>query len=106
MDQWQDVGIGISMIDFPEQYRWLVAGITGSGKSYFVGWLAEQLYQQDKRWIILDTDTRNHVGLIALRKAKLLKIRPGFSYDFWRLAEIDNPVIVLPTESYLRKKKV
>ncbi len=94
------------MMDFPEQFRWLVAGITGSGKSYFVGYLAEQLYFESRRWIILDTDTRNHIGLIALKKVKLLKIKPGVSYDFWKLAEMQNPVLVIPSEGYLRKEGV
>ena len=95
-----------AVIDFPDQFRWLVAGITGSGKSYFVGWLAEQLYEQDRRWIILDTDPKNHIGLIALRKVKLLKIKSGLTYDWWKVAEADYPLLVIPTEGFLRKNGV
>jgi hypothetical protein len=34
----------------------------GGGKSYFVGWMAEKLYEARKRFIILDTKTKNHIA--------------------------------------------
>lgn len=66
----------------------LIAAPTGAGKSYFVGYLVEQLYQAQKPFIILDTKSRNHLGLITLAGLKRLQIRNGAKYDFQRLVKI------------------
>ena len=94
------------MIEFPESFRWLIAGPTGSGKSYFAGWIAEKLHDLEKRFIVLDTDTKNHYGLVQLKKVKLLRIKPGYDYDFWKVANIRDSVLVVPTEAFLLKKGV
>jgi len=85
------------MIDLESNVHRLIAAPTGAGKSYFVGWLAEQLYERGKRWIILDTKTRNHIGLISLKKVKLLKIKPDTAYNFWKLTDYDY-ILCIPTE--------
>ncbi len=85
------------MIDIESNVHRLVSAPTGAGKSYFVGWMAERLYEKGKRWIILDTKTRNHIGLLALPKVKLLKIKPHTNYNFWRLIDHDF-IVCIPTE--------
>lgn len=74
----------------------LVYGNTGSGKSYFAGWLIEQAYDDDRRFIILDTKVKNHIGLVALPGVKLLKIKPGTRYNWKKLLEFDK-VLIIPT---------
>lgn len=64
----------------------LIAAPTGAGKSYFVGWLAELLYSARRPFVILDTKTKNHIGLIGLKDVRRLQIRPGVRYDFRKLA--------------------
>ncbi|ADN37060.1 ATPase [Methanolacinia petrolearia DSM 11571] len=62
----------------------MIAGGTGSGKSHFTGLLIEEDYKQKQPFIILDTKTRNHIGLAALKQVKTLQIKPGYSYNFER----------------------
>ncbi|MEM2191963.1 MAG: DUF87 domain-containing protein [Archaeoglobaceae archaeon] len=76
----------------------LVAGATGSGKSYFVGFVIEKLYEEDRNFIILDTKTKNHIGLITLKNVKLLKIKPQIRYDFKKLLDFDQ-ILCIPTKS-------
>lgn len=83
-------------IEIPEWSIDLVYGNTGSGKSYFVGWLIEQAYDQDRDFIILDTKTKNHVGLVQLRGVKLLKIKPGVRYNLRKVVDYDK-LLVIPT---------
>lgn len=74
----------------------LIAGPTGGGKSFFAGSHIESCYQEKKPLLIFDTKTKNHIGLMALKKMRLLKIKPGYSYDFERVLE--HPyVLVIPS---------
>ena len=72
------------MITLDDVHR-MIASPTGSGKSYFAGYLAEQLYFNNKRFITLDLKA-DHIGLLALKKVKLLKIKPNTQYDYFKLA--------------------
>lgn len=74
----------------------LIAGPTGSGKSYFVGYLVERLYAAEKPFIILDTKTKNHIGLIGLKGLKVVKIRPGAVYNWKKIAEYPY-LLLIPT---------
>lgn len=62
----------------------MIAAPTGGGKSYFTGSHVESTYQRRIPTLILDTKTRNHIGLVGLKKMKLLKIKPGVRYDYRR----------------------
>ena len=55
----------------------MIAAPTGGGKSYFVGAMIEQLYQQERPFIVLDTKTDNHIGLIELPGVKLFQVNPA-----------------------------
>jgi DNA helicase HerA-like ATPase len=55
----------------------MIAAPTGGGKSYFVGAMAEQLAAGKHPFIIFDTKTDNHVGLVEIPEVKLLKVNPG-----------------------------
>ncbi|WP_202320197.1 type IV secretory system conjugative DNA transfer family protein [Archaeoglobus neptunius] len=90
---------------FMKNAHMMVAAPTGGGKSYFVGWMAEKLYQAGRRFIILDTKTRNHIGLVALKKLKLLKIKPNTQYDYWKLINYDQ-VLCIPTERTKTKELI
>lgn len=83
-------------LDVLENVHRLIAASTGAGKSYFVGWLIEKLYAEKKPFIILDTKTRNHIGLIGLKGVKLLKIKPGARYDWQKLLEYPY-ILCIPT---------
>lgn len=80
----------------------LIYGNTGSGKSYFAGWLIEKAYEKGRRFIILDTKVRNHVGLVALKGVKLLKIKPGVRYDFPKVVDYDQ-LLIIPTKGLIGK---
>ena len=41
-------------LDLPGNFRWLIAGVTGSGKSYFTGFICEELRRQRRRFIVLE----------------------------------------------------
>ena len=62
-------------------YHRMIAAPTGGGKSYTVGAMVEELYDREIPFILLDTKTTNHVGLITLRDVKLLKISPKLDYS-------------------------
>lgn len=79
--------VGLVDLDVSQNVHRLIAAPTGAGKSYFLGWLIEKLYAEKKPFIILDTKTRNHIGLIGLKGVKLLKIKPGARYDWAKLLE-------------------
>jgi DNA helicase HerA-like ATPase len=74
----------------------LIAAPTGAGKSYFVGALAETLYEADMPFMVLDTKTKNHIGLIGLKGVKRLQIRPGAVYDFEKITD-QKALLCLPT---------
>lgn len=54
----------------------MIAAPTGGGKSFFVGMMVEELYRHKKPFIVLDTKTDNHRGLVALHDVKHLNINP------------------------------
>jgi len=80
----------------------LIYGNTGSGKSYFAGWLIEKAYEKGRRFIILDTKVKNHIGLVALKGVKLLKIKPGVRYDFSKVVDYDQ-LLIIPTKGLIGK---
>lgn len=84
------------VLDISQNVHRLIAAPTGAGKSYFVGFLVEKLYSEGKPFIILDTKTRNHIGLIGLKGLKLVKIRPGASYNWKKLVEYPY-LLLIPT---------
>lgn len=59
----------------------MIAAPTGGGKSYTVGAMVEELYDNEIPFILLDTKTVNHIGLIQLPEVKLLKITPRLNYS-------------------------
>lgn len=54
----------------------MIAAPTGGGKSYTVGAMVEELYDREIPFILLDTKTTNHIGLVKLPKLKQLDISP------------------------------
>ena len=76
------------MIDLhlDKQVHRMIAAPTGGGKSYFVGYMVEQLYEKHIPFIILDTKTENHIGLQTLPLVKVLDITPRRKYK--NLAEL------------------
>ena len=87
------------MISLDDVHR-MIASPTGAGKSYFAGFLAEKLYYNGKRFIILDLKA-DHIGLLALKKVKLLKIKPNTKYNYFKLASLvarGYSFIVVPTQ--------
>lgn len=88
----------MDLSDLSRPVHRLIAGPTGSGKSFFTGALVEQLDREKKRFIVLDTKTKNHFGLLALGDLKLIRIHPGRRYDFSRLVQYDR-VLVVPAET-------
>ncbi|GAB6102377.1 DUF87 domain-containing protein [Thermococcus atlanticus] len=94
--------MGILDVDLPPWSIDLIYGNTGSGKSYFAGWLVEQAWEKGRRFIVLDTKVKNHLGLVALRGVKLLKIKPGARYDFSRVVRIDQ-LVVVPTRGTISR---
>lgn len=83
-------------LDLSGSVHRLIAGPTGSGKSYFVGSLVEQLRREERPFIILDTKTKNHGGLISLPGVVRVVIRPGKSYNWDRLVKYPY-VLVVPS---------
>lgn len=59
----------------------MFAAPTGGGKSYFVGKCVEDLYAEKIPFILFDTKTENHNGLIELPEVKRLPIHPRVDYD-------------------------
>jgi len=55
----------------------MIAAPTGGGKSYFVGAMVEQLYAKERPFIIFDTKTDNHIGLVELPGVKLFQVNPA-----------------------------
>ena len=65
----------------------MIAAPTGGGKSYFVGYLVEQLYEKKIPFIILDTKTTNHIGLKTLPDVHYLQVHPRYRGRY-NLAEL------------------
>lgn len=83
-------------LDVSQNVHRLFAGPTGSGKSYFVGYMVEKLYAEGKPFIILDTKTKNHIGLVGLKGLKIIKIKPGATYNWKKIAEYPY-LLLIPT---------
>lgn len=83
-------------LDVSANVHRLIAGPTGSGKSYFVGFLVEKLYSEQKPFIILDTKTKNHIGLVGLKGLKIVKVKPNGVYDWKKLVEYPY-LLLIPT---------
>jgi len=81
--------MGAAGFDLSANVHRLIAAPTGAGKSYFVGYLIEQLYREKRPFVVLDTKTKNHIGLISLPGVKRLQIRAGLEYDYGRLVDYD-----------------
>lgn len=84
-------------IDFPNNFRWLIAGVTGSGKSYFTGFLCEELRRLRKRFIVLDTKKDNLRGLSELKDVHEVKVYPGKVYNWFKALSKDY-LIIYPSE--------
>lgn len=72
----------------------MFAAPTGAGKSYFVGACVEELYNKKMPFILMDTKTRNHIGLIELPEVKRLPINPKIDYDKVLPYLLDYPYII------------
>jgi DNA helicase HerA-like ATPase len=83
-------------LDVSANVHRLIAAPTGAGKSYFVGFLVEKLYAEQKPFIILDTKTKNHIGLVGLKGLKIIKIKPGATYNWKKIAEYPY-LLLIPT---------
>lgn len=58
----------------------MIAGPTGSGKSYFIGSAVEGLYDKKIPFMIFDTKTVNHIGLIELPELKKIRVSPSMEF--------------------------
>ena len=62
----------------------LIAGSSGTGKSYFAGGLFELLHQQKTPYVILDTKSQNHLGIWIgknrLKGLQLFRIFPDTNH--------------------------
>jgi len=94
--------VSLVEVEIPQWSIDLIYGNTGSGKSYFAGWLIEKAYEQNRRFIILDTKVKNHIGLVALKGVKLLKIKPGVRYNFSKIVNYDQ-ILVIPTKGLISR---
>lgn len=87
----------VARIDIPENFRWLTAGVTGSGKSYFTGYLCEEFRRKLRRFIVLDTKKDNLRGLAELDNVHEVKILPGKGYNWFRALSKDY-LVIYPSE--------
>jgi DNA helicase HerA-like ATPase len=85
------------MVELPDNFRWLIAGVTGSGKSYFTGYLMEEARRQLKRFIVLDTKKDNLRGLIQLKDVHGVQIYPNTAYNFFKVLTHDY-LVFYPSE--------
>lgn len=74
----------------------MVAAPTRAGKSYFIGTCIEQMYEQEKQFVVLDTKTTNHIGLQELPEVKKVQMRPGLHYNWEKLLDYDY-LLCVPT---------
>lgn len=77
-----------------EKYHNLIAGASGSGKSFAAGAIFEKLYLQKRPFVLFDTKQVNHLGLVELKNVKLLKIFPNKTYDFEKVLKNDYLVCI------------
>ena len=70
----------IEALEFDKPGHRMIAGPTGSGKSFLVGHGAETLYDQKIPFMIFDTKTVNHVGLIELPELKKIRVSPDMEF--------------------------
>ncbi|WP_297490291.1 ATPase [Thermococcus sp.] len=89
-------------VDIPSWLIDLIYGNTGSGKSYFAGWLVEQAWERGRRFIVLDTKVKNHIGLVQLKGVRLLKVIVGKRYNWRKLLDFDQ-VLVVPTRGTINR---
>ena len=77
----------------------LIAGSSGTGKSYFAGGLFEELDKRKTPYIILDTKSQNHLGIwigkTRLKNLKLLRIFPDTNHT------VEEYKTLLKTSPYL-----
>lgn len=88
--------IRMNDLEVSQNVHRLIAAPTGAGKSYFLGWLLEKLYDEKKPFVVLDTKTKNHIGLIGLKGVKLVRVKSGVRYDWKKLAQYPY-VLCIPT---------
>lgn len=74
----------------------MFAAPTRAGKSFFIGACAEQLYDKEHPFIILDTKTNNHIGLQELPKIKKIQMKPCLKYNWKKLVDYDY-LLCVPT---------
>lgn len=76
----------------------MIAAPTGGGKSYFVGYMVEQLYEKEIPFIIFDTKTENHIGLSMLPDVVVLHVSPKYKgkYNLRELMEY-NYILCVPS---------
>lgn len=76
----------------------LVASPTGGGKSYYVGFVVEQMYAARMPFIVLDTSDQNHIGLLKLKGVRILRIRKTENPDYSKI--LNHPYILcIPDEN-------
>ena len=92
------------MIDLQSPFKVFIVGRTGSGKSWLAGAIAEQLFDT-RRWLIFDFQSRNHLGLTAIRGVKLLVVKPNTQYDWKKLLTYDH-VVVVPDKHTTREELI
>jgi len=83
--------------DLPENFRWLIAGVTGSGKSYFTGFICEEMRRQRKRFIVLDTKKDNLRGLTDLKDVHEVRVFPRKAYNWFKALSRDY-LVIYPSE--------
>jgi|Deesub1362A_J573_1020465.scaffolds.fasta_scaffold00017_53 DNA helicase HerA-like ATPase len=85
------------MITIPNKpFVWFIAGKRGSGKSYFAGYLIERYVDQNRngKFVVMDWQIKNHIGLIKLKNTVLLKIKENVSYDWKKIIKYPRIVII------------
>ncbi len=80
-------------IEIPQNFRWLIAGVTNSGKSYFTGYLCEEFRRQRRRFIVLDAKSDNLRGLSNLKDVHEVKVFPDTAYNWFKILSKDYLVI-------------
>ncbi|HID09640.1 TPA: ATP-binding protein [Candidatus Micrarchaeota archaeon] len=85
----------------------MFTGNTGSGKSYTIGKAIEDAYDLGLRFTILDTKTKNHIGLAVLKGVKIIKIKPNYRYNLKRFLQYDQLIVIpslkMPTERLIEE---
>lgn len=84
-------------VDIPVNFRWLIAGVTGSGKSYLTGFICEELRRQRRRFIVLDAKKDNLRGLSELKNVHEVKVISGKAYNWFKAVSKDF-LVIYPSE--------